>query len=310
MPVLGPQSGAPDPSSPEPVSTPEIDARGSGNPLSRPRGFYGSCANPDCRTGWLHLFRRRSVPNFEGGWSCSAACTERRLEQAVRRELEGHGRAPGVYRHRIPLGLLMLEQRWIDAGQLRRALESQRRSGEGRLGSWLVRQEGVSELLVARALGLQWSCPVVSLPFHDREAMAPALPRLFVDAFGALPLRMATGRMLYLGFEDRPDPVVALGLERMHGLRVEPVLVPDAEFRLAHMQMLTAHFPRVELLEISSKAQLARALARVVEKVRPVESRLVRMYDFLWLRMWRRAVTGVPADASAVEDVVCALGGD
>lgn len=306
MPVLDPKS--------ERAAVPESSARADGAATAawtaRNEGLLRACANRDCSTGWLHLFRRRSAPIFEGGWSCSAACTERRVEQAVLREMEGHGQGTRVYRHRIPLGLLMLEQKWIDAGQLRRALEAQRQAGEGRLGGWLVRQEGVSEHLVARALGLQWSCPVVALPFHDREAMAPALPRLFVDAFGALPLRMATGRLMYLGFEDRPDPVVALGLERMHGLRVEPVLVPDAEFRLAHMQMLTAHFPRVELLEISSKAQLARALARVVEKVRPVESRLVRMYDFLWLRMWRRAVTGVPADASAVEDVVCALGGD
>ena len=271
-------------------------------------GFFPTCSNPECATGWMHLLRSRSVPIFEGGWTCSTGCTERRMEAAVHRELEGRSPETRVYQHRIPLGLLMLEQRWIDAGQLRRALEAQRSSGEGRLGSWLVRQEGVSEQLVARALGLQWSCPVVSLPYHDREAMASALPRLFLDAFGALPLRMATRRLLYLGFEDRPDPVVALGVERMLDLRVEPVLVPDSEFRAAHTQMLSAPFPRVELLEVSSEAQVARALSRVVEKVKPVESRLVRMRDFLWLRMWRRLSPGVPADATQVEDVVCAIG--
>ncbi len=281
-------------------------------PVSEPvpavrAGFFPSCSNPDCATGWMHLLRSRAVPIFEGGWSCSAGCTERRMEAAVRREMEGRSPETRLYQHRIPLGLLMLEQRWIDAGQLRRALEAQRRSGEGRLGSWLVRQEGVSEHLVARALGLQWSCPVVSLPFHDREAMASTLPRLFLDAFGALPLRMATRKLLYLGFEDRPDPVVALGVERMLDVRVEPVLVPDSEFRAAHTQMLSASFPRVELLEVSSQAQVGRALSRVVEKVKPVESRLVRMRDFLWLRMWRRQSPGIPADAAQVEDVVCAM---
>ena len=74
---------------------------------------------------------------------------------------------------------------------------------------------------MTRALGLQWSCPVLGLEYHDAEALTVLLPRLFVDAFGALPLRVAAGRLLYLGFEDRLDPVVALAVERMSGLRVE-----------------------------------------------------------------------------------------
>jgi len=60
-------------------------------------------------------------------------------------------------------------------------------AGAGRLGHWLERQQGVSEQLVTRALGLQWSCPVMPLEFHDAEALAVLVPRLFVDAFGALP---------------------------------------------------------------------------------------------------------------------------
>ena len=57
------------------------------------------------------------------------------------------------------------------------------------------------------------------LEFHDAEDLTALLPRLFVDAFGALPLRVAAGRILYLGFEDRLDPVLALAMERMTGLR-------------------------------------------------------------------------------------------
>ena len=54
------------------------------------------------------------------------------------------------------------------------------------------------------------------------------MPRLFVDAFGALPLRVAAGKILYLGFEDRLDPVLALAVERMTGLRVESGLVQES----------------------------------------------------------------------------------
>jgi hypothetical protein len=219
-----------------------------------------------------------------------------------------------VYRHRVPLGLVMLEQGWITSEQLRGALEAQRAAGpgQGRLGDWLVEGQGVDEQLVTRALGLQWSCPVLPLEHHDPDAMAWAMPRLFVEAFGALPLRLAAGQILYLGFEDRPDPVLNLGLERMLQLKVESGLVRASLFRAAHRRMLHAAFPRSELLEASSEAALARVLARAVERARPVEARLVRIHDCLWLRMWVRELAAtVPGSALPasrdVEDVVCSL---
>ena len=35
-------------------------------------GILESCANPGCGSGWFHLWRSRSTPVFESGWSCSA----------------------------------------------------------------------------------------------------------------------------------------------------------------------------------------------------------------------------------------------
>jgi hypothetical protein len=271
------------------------------------RGFLGACSNPACTTSWLQIWRSRSAPIFEGGWICSAACTAERLQSAVARELEGRGAPLEQHRHRVPLGLLMLEQGWITGGQLRRALEGQRTHGAGRLGQWLTRNEGVGESLVTRALGLQWSCPVLPLHPHDAGAMATALPRLFVDAFGALPLRLAAGRMLYLGFEDHPDRVLSLALERMTGLQVESGLVDGSMFRVAHRQMLEARFPSVELVEAAAEPALVRALARAVERTRPIESRLVRVHDCLWLRMWRKAQSGPLAELSSIVDMIAML---
>ena len=130
-----------------------------------------TCANPSCGSGWLHLWRSRQAPVFEGGWSCSAACTAAQVAAAVRRELDGRGLIAESHQHRIPLGLVMLEQGWITSGQLRQALDAQRSAKTGRLGKWLVRQQGASEQLVTRALGLQWSCPVLPLEFHDAESL-------------------------------------------------------------------------------------------------------------------------------------------
>jgi hypothetical protein len=231
-----------------------------------------------------------------------------RLEAAVRRELDGRGSPQENHRHRIPLGLVMLEQGWITLGQLRQALDAQKAAGGGRLGNWLVRQQGVSEQLVTRALGLQWSCPVLPLDFHDAESLTVLLPRLFVDAFGALPLRVAAGKLIYLGFEDRLDPVVALAAERMTGLRVESGLVRGSLFRPAHTRMLKQKFPAVELIEAASEVALVDRLAKAIEQARPVESKLVRVHDCLWLRMWRRAQSGVLPALDSVQDLICSIG--
>ena len=281
-------------------------AAGPGHPRAGVR-LLEACSNPHCATGWLHLWRSRSTPVFEGGWTCSADCTRDRIQAAVWRELDGHSGSADVYRHRIPLGLVMMEQGWITAQRLKQALEAQRSSGDGRLGDHLVRL-GISEHLVARALSLQWSCPLLAVDFHDPHSVASLLPRFFVDAFGALPLRVAAGRLVYLGFEERLDPVLALALERQSGLRVESGVVRGSEFRGALARMLRVPFPRVELLEAASEPALVHALAQAIERAGPVESRLARVHDCLWLRMWNRAEPGTLPDIGSVQDVIASVG--
>jgi hypothetical protein len=269
--------------------------------------LFESCGNPNCNSGWLHLWRSRSTPVFDGQWSCSAECTGERIRAAVRRELGGRGAVQERHRHRLPLGLLMLEQGWITEKQLRSAVENQRAHGAGRIGQWLMAREGVAEQMVTRALGLQWSCPVLPLSAHDANALAPMLPRFLVDAFGALPLRLAGTRVLYLGFEDRLDPILALALERISGLRVETGIVATSQFAPAHARMLESAFPPVELMEAASEPILARALTRRIEQIRPVEARLARVHDCLWLRLWTAPQTGPIPSVVSVRDIICTL---
>lgn len=277
-------------------------------PEPRP-GLFETCANPGCRSGWLHLWRSRSWPVFEGGWTCSPECTAARIGAAVARELDGRISGREGHRHRVPLGLVMLEQGWISQAQLRRALEAQKAARAGRLGHWLVRQRAVSEEMVTRALGLQWSCPVLPLEYHDAATLTAAMPRLFVDAYAALPLRVAAGKVLYLGFEESLDPVLALAIERMTSLRVESGIVQESVFRPAHARMLDAKFPPVQLVEAVSQLAAARAMAKAVEKAHPVRSRLVRVHDCLWLRMWLRAQSSGLPESGSVLDLVCSIGG-
>lgn len=294
-------------------------------------GLLSVCANPGCSSGWLHFWRNRNAPVFEHGWTCSADCTAARLEAAIRRELDGRafgygtvssgedveeephgktGRAPERHRHRVPLGLVMLERGWITQAQLREALDSQRGAGRGRLGQWLLRQQAVSEDLVSRAIAMQWGCPVLSGSHHNAAAMAAALPRLFVEGLGALPLRMAGETILYLGFAERLDPVVALAIQRMLGLQVETGILPDSWFRGAFQQILKTSFPSVDLIEARSQSVLVKALTKAVENARPQEARLVRVHECLWLRMWLRRQEGPLPEISGVRDVICSVAGN
>jgi hypothetical protein len=55
---------------------------------------------------------------------------------------------------------------------------------------------------------------------------------------------------------------------------------------------------------------VVRALSKAIERVRPVESRLVRMHDCLWLRMWKRPPAEASLDPNSVEDVIVSLSAD
>jgi hypothetical protein len=274
--------------------------------LFRP-GLIGRCANPGCRSGWLQLFRKRSTPVFEGGWTCSPECTEARIQDALQSELEDRAPAHEAHHHRIPLGLLMLEQGWITRHQMQRALEAQKAAGAGRLGDWLIQQQSADETTVTRALGIQWSCPVLSPESSIPSALAGVMPRLFLDAFGALPLRVAAGRLLYLGFEENLDPVLALAVQRMTGLQVESGIVQSSVFRAAHARILNEQFAPLQLGEAISESAAAHQLSRAIERSQPVASSLVRVHDCIWLRMFlAHQKTPLPRIES-VRDVVCSI---
>ena len=293
-PAKAPEPAAPSPTHPWP---------GQSAPQGK-SGVFRTCANPHCASGWLHLWRSREAPIFENGWCCSAECTRARVEAALRREMDARGAVRETHRHRIPLGLAMLEQGWITQSDLRSALAAQRGTGTGKLGEWLVRQRSSSEEMVTRALGMQWGCPVLSMEFHNPEDLTSLLPRLFVDAFGALPLRVAAGKILYLGFEGRVDPALALATERMTGLRVEAGLVQGSLFRPAHARALEARFPPAELIEAAGEQALAKALAKAIEESGPVEARLVRIHDCFWLRLWRRPQAGPLPASGSIRDLI------
>lgn len=288
--------------------TPAITA---GENRRKSPSMFPVCANPGCTSGRFRLWRNRQAPVLEGGWACGPDCMRVMVRGIITREMDGREAQPVAHRHRVPLGLVMLAQGWITHAQLKTALEAQKQAGVGRLGAWLVEHHGVDEQLVTRGLGVQWNCPVFSLDGHHADLIAPLVPRLFIDTFGILPVRVTSSRNLHIGFEENIDRCVSFAVERMTGLPVEAGLVHGPDFRRAHRQMLAAAYPKTRIIEANGVEALTRTLAGIIEEAKPVEAKLVRIHDFFWLRMWRSAAAlshrlAVPP-REAVEDVLCSL---
>ncbi len=251
---------------------------------------FPQCSNPRCASGWLQLWRKRRVPVVEGGWLCSPECTRARMEDLLGREQAGVGPV-GTYRHRVPVGLVLLTRGWIKHEHLRDALEAQRNGCGMRLGEWLVANRGLDETRLAHALGLQWSCPVFSLDKHGGGPPVTSVPRLLSEGFGFVPLRRAASGIIYLAFEDRIDHSLTLAIERVTGMRVESGLLPASEFRAAQERHRHCRFARARVIEAGSLSLLAEAFAKHIEKQKPTESRMARVRGLFWLRMWRAAGT-------------------
>jgi hypothetical protein len=236
------------------------------------------------------------------------------VQAAVRRDpTEGGISSPVPHRHRVPLGLLMLAQGWITHPQLQRALAAQRESGTGRIGDWLISECGVDAEQVVRGLSMQWGCPVLTTVGLSPEAMALVLPRIFVENFGLLPLRVAGSRILYLGFADRLDASAAFAIEQMTELKVESGIVEGSLYEAARNRLLACEGVETKLGAVEDKDAMAARVTAILEHKQPIASRLVRLHQYYWLRLWLESgamsnVGSLPRTGEDVIDYVFAVG--
>jgi len=270
------------------------------------------CGSAECAGGWAMPWRSRRRPVFEGQWGCSGRCVLAMARVAVRREL-GDGVVAAPHRHRVPLGLVMLAQGWITQAQLRRALEAQRENGTGRIGEWLIAECGVDAEQVARGLSVQWNCPVLTTEGFSPETMARVMPRLFVEEFGLLPLRVAGSKILYLGVEDRLDASVTLAVEQMTELQVVSGLVTAPQLMIARSRLMECETVAVRQEQLSDADTLAARITAILEQKQPVESRLARVHGYYWLRLWmERGTVGrlgsLPTTGEDMRDYIFTLG--
>ncbi|MEO6803321.1 MAG: hypothetical protein ABI197_08770 [Granulicella sp.] len=268
-----------------------------------------SCANVECSGGWKMPWKNRRRPVFEGHWGCSPRCLEAVIHRALRRErgdLRPSIEEEAPHQHRVPLGLIMLSQGLITQAQLRKALDAQRLAGQGRIGDWLVKECNLHPSQITRGLAGQWSCPVLRTEGFIPSAMALTAPRFFLEEFGLLPLRVAASRILYVAFQNRLDASVAFAMEQMSGLRVESGLLDDFQFHQAHEILLEGAFAQTTRESFSDIDTLSIKMAAVLNRYQPVNSRVVRIHQHYWLRIWLEtgAYSGVGSLPGSGEDVI------
>src|ERR1700760_4235571 len=132
----------------KPASSDALVPGASSRPMAAKTGslFLRQCGNPDCKSGWIKLWRSRQTPILEGNWACSPACMQQMVQGVILREAaEASSGQKIVHQHRVPLGLVLLSRGSITREQLRKALEGQRKAGTGKLGEWLIRQTATEE---------------------------------------------------------------------------------------------------------------------------------------------------------------------
>jgi hypothetical protein len=275
------------------------------------------CGNAECASGWTMPWRNRRRPIFEGQWGCSGRCMLAMTRAAVRREMGDStaSMSAAPHRHRVPLGLLMLAQGWITHSQLQKALAAQRESGTGRIGDWLISECGLEAEQIVRGLSMQWGCPVLTTEGFSPQAMAVVMPKVFVERFGLLPLRVAGSRILYLGFADRLDASAAFATEQMTALRVESGVVENTQFEAARSRLLSCEEVDVKLEKADDKDAMAARITAILEQKQPLASRLVRLHQYYWLRLWLESgaigkAGNLPVTGEDVKDHVFTVGSE
>lgn len=292
-----------------------VPMEGAALPASLAQAQRRVCGNVECAGGWTRPWRSRRRPVFEEQWGCSGRCVLAMVRAALRREA-GDGLIAGTiapHRHRVPLGLLMLAQGWITHAQLRQALEEQRQNGTGRIGEWLIAECGLEAEQITRGLSMQWNCPVLSAEGFSPESMALVMPGIFVEKFGLLPLRIAGMRILYLAFEDALDASAALAVEQMTGLKCESGILNEVQFAAARSGLLQCDGVELKVEAASDADALAGRITAIVEQKQPIASRLVRLHQYYWLRLWLESGTAgkagsLPVSGEDMRDYVFTVG--
>ena len=143
--------------------------------------------------------------------------------------------------------------------------------------------------------------------------MARVMPRRFVREFGMVPLRVAGSALLYLAFQDRMNAAMALAVEQMTGIKVESGLLSSTQFEQVRSSVVAAEGLPEKLVTVADADALNTAIVRTLDQRQPIGSRLVRVHNYYWMRLWLEsgAMSGagkLPPNSEDVEDHLFVIG--
>jgi hypothetical protein len=249
-----------------------------------------ACSLSECTVSrrsfaWIRGFRNGI--RLEEKWYCTPRCFEIALCNHFRHLMLSSRTSP-TRTHRVPLGLLLLSRGQLAAGQLNQALDAQCTAGYGRLGDWLQKLGFSNEDQIMAALGVQWSCPVLSSTQEVDPRWMSLLPRQLEESFRMVPLHFSqVNGMLHVGFAERIDYTVLYAAERMLSCRTTPCLVSH---RLVERAMSTSLARPTEIAFESptDAGGVARITCNYAVRLGAEFVRSAVCGDYLWVRLASR----------------------
>jgi hypothetical protein len=235
------------------------------------------------------VWARRSGTLFDGLFYCHPQCLETAFWQELSRLQNQVPALPPP--NRMPLGLLMVARGKVTYDQVLMALAAQRTSKSGNIGEWLEKLGFLTEQEVARALALQWGCPVSSS--LESTGSSHRLPLLLLENFVMWPLHYVKAtNTQYIAFGKPLDHAVLYAIEKMLGCRVQPCAAPGKA--IASRIERLRHEPRpgeVDFCSVHEPAEIVRIASSYSARLDAEEIRMCRVGEFIWVRLKNHQMT-------------------
>lgn len=253
-----------------------------------------NCHRKGChriRSEFSLFLSRRCPPRFSDRPFCSESCLLAEIEQVI---AEKWGLLQAQRKRRVPrpkLGTILLLSHRLSRDQLETALAMQQKTGQGRLGEWLVRLGFVEEHQVTHALSQQWGVPVIDLAHCDiQPGTARLVPGPVARCAGLLPIGYDDRQHALLVAMSNPIDFSCQGaLRRMLRTEIVPFVADQSAVRILIERCYAPSETDIAgCRSFSSRSELLTLVRRRVRDAiseRAANFEFELLEDYTWLRL-------------------------
>jgi len=241
-------------------------------------------AGQDCKS------RRSMLPalaangvEMQSKWYCSPACVQTAVAQAFQRASQERTPTEQIPPRSLPLGLLLHSRGEVDENQLNTALRIARECNVP-IGQVLIREKMATERQITSALAIQCGCAAYFGKIHQRAAQR--LPRFLKAAHRVMPLEfIPSRRLIYVGFQSRPDYSLLMAIQSILGCRPEPAIIPESRFREALEQGEAEDPEEICFTTPTNALEVAQICAEYAFRRGSRSIRYAKCIDRFWVRV-------------------------